>query len=322
MRNRCLRLARVPSPYWILVAAVAVVLAALTRSVAEEPKSQPPPAPAPTAEVEVIRDVVYRDLADGEDATRGKNKLDVYVPKGRKDFPVVIFVHGGVWRGGDKAGIRGLYRNVGTFLAEHGLGAVVANYRLSPAVQHPAHAQDVAKAVAWTHKNIARYGGRPDQLFLSGHSAGGHLIALLATDPDYLKAERLSPQVIKGIIPISGVYDLSVTELSLLLTAPFGKDPEGRKKASPLYQVRSDVPPALIVYADNDFLGCGRVSEAFCRALREKKCEARTLQVKNRDHLSVVWNITKPNDPVGKALLDFVAAHTAGARPAAASGGQ
>jgi acetyl esterase/lipase len=286
---------------------------------ADEAKAQPP-ANGSAVEVEVIRDVVYRDLAEGEDAARGKNKLDVYLPKGRKDFPVVVFVHGGAWRTGDKSGILGLYRNVGTFLAQQGVGAVVTNYRLSPAVQHPAHVHDVAKAVAWTHKNIARNGGRPDQLFLCGHSAGGHLVALLATDPTYLKAEGLSPSILKGIIPISGVYDVSVTQLDLL-TSPFGKDPEARKKASPLYQVRGDVPPALIIYADKDFLGCNRMSEEFCQALRDKKCVASTLEIEDRNHLTVLRKITQPNDPVAKALLEFVAAHT-GAKQAAASGGQ
>src|SRR5205823_5671892 len=105
----------------------------------------------------------------------------------------VFFVHGGAWRNGDKSGILGVYSALGRFLVRHGLGAVIINYRLSPAVRHPAHVQDVAKAFAWTHKNIARYGGRPDQIFLCGHSAGGHLVALLATDPTYLKAEGLTP---------------------------------------------------------------------------------------------------------------------------------
>jgi acetyl esterase/lipase len=313
--NRCRRLVRSLVHAGTILTAL-VLLGAGTPLLADEAR---PAAPA-TNEVQVIRDIVYRDLAPGEDAAKGKNKLDLYLPREAKSFPVVFFVHGGAWRNGDKNGILGVYSNLGRFLARQGLGAVVINYRLSPGVQHPTHIQDVAKAFAWTHKHIAEYGGRPEQLFLCGHSAGGHLVALLATDPSYLKAEGLTPAAIKGIIPISGVYDVSFAGLNLF-TSVFGKDPEVRKKASPVYQVRPDVPPALIIYADKDFQSCDRMSRAFCEALHEKKCTAQTLEVKERNHLSILLNITKPSDPVARALLGFVAAHT-GPKQAAVGGGQ
>ncbi len=139
------------------------------------------------------------------EADQKKHKLDLYLPKGKTDFPVVMFVHGGGWVFGDK-NFFGVYEGVGKMFARHGVGAVVTNYRLSPAVQHPEHIKDVARAFAWTHKHIADYGGRPDELFLCGHSAGGHLISLLATDESYLKAEGLSLKDVKGVMPISGVY--------------------------------------------------------------------------------------------------------------------
>ena len=115
---------------------------------------------------------------------------------------MLLFVHGGRWTTGNK----NLYPGIGESLARHGVGVVICNYRLSPAVKHPAHVQDVARAFAWTQSNIASYGGKPDRLFVCGHSAGGHLVALLATDPKYLKAEKLSPSDIRGVVPISGVY--------------------------------------------------------------------------------------------------------------------
>src|SRR5437870_5778053 len=81
-------------------------------------------------EVQAITDITYRGLYEGEDAKKAKNKLDVYVPRGRKDFPVVFFVHGGAWRNGDK-NFFGVYGNLGMFLARQGIGAVITNYRLS-----------------------------------------------------------------------------------------------------------------------------------------------------------------------------------------------
>jgi acetyl esterase/lipase len=83
---------------------------------------------------------------------------------------------------------------------------VSINYRLSPGVKHPEHVRDVARAFAWTHAHIGEYGGNKEQIFVSGHSAGGHLASLLATDATYLKAHGLSAKDIRGVIPVSGVY--------------------------------------------------------------------------------------------------------------------
>src|SRR5438132_1420307 len=143
------------------------------------------PAPNPVdAAVEVIKDQPYRT---DKDADAVKHKLDLYLPNGKKDFPVLFFVHGGAWKSGD----RRIYGRLGNLFAKQGIGTVIISYRLSPKVQHPAHIQDVGKAFAWTHANIAKHGGRADQIFVCGHSAGGHLVALLATDESYLKAEKL-----------------------------------------------------------------------------------------------------------------------------------
>ena len=139
-----------------------------------------------------------------------RQKLDVFSPKGACNRPVVIFVHGGGWMIGDK-NMFGLYRGVGRFLASKGYVAVLVNYRLSPGVKHPEHVRDVARAFAWMRRHIAEHGGAADQIFLAGHSAGGHLVSLLATDPRYLKAPELKLRdrdraAIRGVISVSGVY--------------------------------------------------------------------------------------------------------------------
>jgi len=304
--------------FLVCLAALILATAAVAHVAAEEaPAKRATPRPAATLEVQAVRDVAYRDVYEGEDARKDKFKLDLYLPKGRTDFPVLFFVHGGAWRTGDKS-LFGLYNALGLFLARQGIGTVITNYRLYPDVQHPEHIKDVARAFAWTSKNIARYGGRPDQVFVCGHSAGGHLVALLATDERYLKAEGLTRSAIKGAIPISGVYDVTAAELKLF-TNVFGTDPEVRKQASPVRQASSGSPPFLIMYADNDFRTCDLMSEGFCKALQAQQCAARTLEVKGRNHLSILLNVTRPGDPVSTALLDFIAAHT-GNRPAGDTG--
>lgn len=262
-------------------------------------------APGQTFEVEAHEGLAYYD---GPDASKVRHSLDLFVPKDKKDFPVVLFIHGGAWKHGSKDDFFGLYGDFGKMCARHGCGAVVANYRLSPTIQHPEHVKDVARAFAWTHKNIAKYNGNPDQLFVCGHSAGGHLVALLATDDKYLKAEGLELSSIKGAIPMSGVY--RIPDKSIFFDTAFGKEKEARKDASPLLHTRAGLPPFLIIYAENDLEYCGKeTSEAFCKALKDVKCEACTLEGKKLNHISVIVNATRQEDPIGAACLRFIAEH-------------
>lgn len=286
----------------LLSALAGIILVAGTVRAAEKADAKPPVA---LCEVQTVLDIPYYQ---GKDADPIKHKLDLFLPKDRKDFPVLFFVHGGSWRHGDK-GFLGMYSTLGTFLARHGIGAVVINYRLTPAVTHPEHIKDVARAFAWTYRNIAKYGGRSDEIFVSGHSAGGHLIALLATDDAYLKAEGLGLETIRGAIPISGVY--RIPEGNRVFDAVFGTDPKARKEAGPVCHVRPDAPPFLIIYADKDFAVCGQgPSEEFCQALRLQKSPAESLEVKHRNHLTVLLDATTDADPAARAILDFIARHT------------
>jgi acetyl esterase/lipase len=312
---------------------------------AEPVKTKPSPFAA-----EMFSDIPYYK---GTDAAGEFHQLDVLVPKGQKDFPVVVLVHGGSWLFGDKSTF-GWYTAVGEFLAEQGVGVVLPNYRLSPQVKHPEHVRDVARAVAWTKKNIAQYGGRPDQMILAGHSAGGHLVSLLATDPSYLEAEGLRQDDVKGVISISGLYkipdvNLGVmvnddkmrlslktgkltflpkmnVELNLDMLRPkgfglninlnpismvFGDDPKVRETASPLNHVSKGLPPFLLLVADNDILTLPEMAADFHKALEAAGDEVELLTVKDRTHNSVMFNATKPDDPVAKAMLDFIRKHTA-----------
>jgi acetyl esterase/lipase len=249
-------------------------------------------------DVEVVKDLAYYD---GPDADPVKHKLDLYLPKEQKDFPVLFFIHGGGWKSGD----RSLYGALGRLFAKNGLGTVVISYRLSPKVQHPAHIQDVAKAFAWTCQNIGKYGGKVDEIFVSGHSAGGHLAALLATNESYLKAEKLSPANIKGVIPLSGVYMVTPN-----LFKAFPDDEQEAKNASPLEHVKEGEPPFLIIYADKDFPTCDKLSEKFCTALKGCKCEATMLEVKERNHITIIVRMAGEGDPTTQAMLEFIAKHS------------
>jgi acetyl esterase/lipase len=265
-------------------------------------------APAPKApavktggnfEVEVVKDVCYHE-GDGADE---RHRLDLYLPKGHKGYPVVFFVHGGMWRSGDKK----LYGPVGQVFARNGVGFVAINYRLSPKHKHPAHIEDVARAFAWTHKHIGKHGGRSDQLFACGHSAGGHLVGLLGLDPRHLKEYKLDCAAVKGLIPLSGVYEISP---NLIFEPYFGKDPEVCKAASPLTHVSGKHPPALILYAEKDFPLLDVMAEQFCKKLKGCDCDSAVMKLMNRTHISIVVGLSDEADPATQAVLEFVSRHS------------
>ncbi|MCI0637816.1 MAG: alpha/beta hydrolase [Gemmataceae bacterium] len=297
--------------------------------------------PSDACPVEQVRDVKYCDGALADE----RHTLDLYLPKGKKGFPVVVLVHGGAWLVGDNR-CCGLYTSVGEFLAGQGIAAVLPKYRLSPRVRHPEHARDVARAVAWTKKHIADYGGRPDQLFLAGHSAGGHLVALVAADERYLNAEGLGTDDLRGVVAISGVYrippgkmevtlggtDASAFHLAAVRTIrreplfrrpdwlngpgiplrlnifgpAFGDDPEVREQASPITHVRAGMPPILLVSAENDLPTLPEMAKNFQEALAENGCEVKLLRVQNRSHNSILFRAISMSDPVGRAVVEFV----------------
>lgn len=136
------------------------------------------PAAAQSHTVTFVKDLDYVATSDYPD---GKDRLDLYIPQGVSNAPVIFSLHGGALSMGD----RGEESFVGQRFAAAGYLTVVASYRLSPQVSHPAHIQDAAAAFAWVKRNIRQHGGDPDRIIVIGHSAG----AYLATPSRYLRAD-------------------------------------------------------------------------------------------------------------------------------------
>jgi len=256
-----------------------------------------PAAEPAKQEVEITTDIAYRN---DKDAHKTRHKLDVYVPKGKKDFPVLFFVHGGAWALGDKMTFAGPAKQ----FAEQGIGVVCPNYRLSPDVQHPKHVEDVATAFAWTVDNIGKYGGDAKKIVVGGHSAGGHLSALLATNEEYLKVEKKKLTDIRGVLSVSGVYVIDA-KVNIFHKA-FTDDEKTCKSASPMEFVAADRPPMLLAYADKDMLGLPVGAEAFAKALTKAKSEATAKEFKGRDHISIMSDMKKADDPLFLAAKEFI----------------
>ena len=189
----------------------------------------------------------YQRTADVAYGPEARQKLDVYVPEGTALAPrtVVVFIHGGSWESGSKE----QYRFVGSALAERGFISVVSNYRLNPGVRFPAFVEDSAQAVAWTLKNIGRFGGDPTRVYVMGHSAGAHIAMLLTLDRHYLAAAGVSADQLRGAIGLSGPYDFKID--STLLASVFGSVPDPQL-TQPAHFARGDAPPLLLIHGSND----------------------------------------------------------------------
>ncbi len=261
-------------------------------------------------EVDVQTDIAYRS---DKDADPIRHKLDIYTPKGQKDFPVLMFVHGGAWKSGNKK----LYAALGATFAKQGIGVAIINYRLTDGtnkVKHPDHIKDVASAFTWIHANIGKFGGRNDRIFISGHSAGGHLVSLLATDESYLKEHHLGLKDIRGVISLSGVYE--ITPNIRIFDDQFGTDAAICKSASPINHVKEHDPPFLICYADKDIPTIDKMSEAFGKKLCDDKCEAKVIKANDRNHFTIIIQLSLDSDDIcTSAMLDFIEKHSEWKRP-------
>jgi acetyl esterase/lipase len=182
---------------------------------------------------------IERDIAYG---TLPRQKLDVYSPKEMKtDTPTLVFFHGGSWQYGSKDD----YRFLGTAFAARGIQTVVVNYRLHPEVIFPAFVEDAAKALAFTKASISK--GRP--MFVSGHSAGAHIAAMVSLDPRFLATEGTSIcDTAKGIIGISGPYEFTPIDPEFKLIFPAAILPSTK----PINFAATRAPPTLLLHGTAD----------------------------------------------------------------------
>ncbi len=261
---------------------------------------------------EVKRDIPYADKP------HERQVLDVYHQSGAKNLPVVFWIHGGGWQAGDKKDVQLKPK----LFTDKGFVFVSINYRLLPAVEMGTIVRDVAKAVRWVSDHIAEYGGDPKRLFVMGHSAGAQLAALLCTDDRYLKAEKLSLDIIKGCVPVDGdTYDVP----AMIETAEarwkahglprakfghrekFGDDPAKHKDFSAVTHVAKDksIPPFLLLHVS----GHPDVTAQALRlgnVLKETGIPVTVFGAKETTHTKINADLGATDDPATKALFEFL----------------
>jgi arylformamidase len=230
--------------------------------------------------------------------------------------PVVVFVHGGGWAIGSRRGAQ-VPRVKAPFFTAAGFVFVSIDYRLSPAVRHPAHVEDCAAALAWTFDHIADHGGDPQRVFVVGHSAGAHLAALVATDQRYLAAHGHAPSDLSGVVLLdSASYDLPrvVDEFGKRRMARmFARRVRGRplgvgrrlartarRSGTNSYRRSSSSTPAPRDDAAVE-------SRDFAAAVRATGAPARVVHAAELDHAGINRAIGDPQSPYTKDVLAFFA---------------
>lgn len=251
-------------------------------------------------------------ITTGSSSERRSHLLDIYQPKDCELCPVIIYIHGGYWVLGDKGGLS--YK--AKAFTDNGYIYISINYSLAPDYQFPVNAQDVAQAFFWVKNNITGYGGDAEQIYLLGHSAGGHLAALIGLDGRYLSPFSLSPSDISGIIGLdSAAYYLpslieAEPENKDLFYWAFGDNPEDWEKASPINYVREKqkeqiVPPFLLLVAGGRKVSQD-VNQAFYEKLKYYGYDANIHYFYDEDHVSIDYGLGQDNDAVFPILLDWI----------------
>lgn len=237
------------------------------------------------------------EYMQGNATDKSKQKLDVYVAKGKSNLPVLFFVHGGSWKSGDSS----QYPGFANRFAKEDIAVVVPSYRLAPKYPHPAQIDDVAAAFAWTVTHAKEFGGDPTNITIVGHSAGGHLVSLLASDDQYLKQHGLSLANIRKVISISGVYWIGEGFENV-----FGTDPEQRRKAAAMAHVKPGLPPFLISYCQWDYLTLPLQARQFHAALNKVGVNAELLYIPAENHISEIVRAVRQEDPTAIAIVKAI----------------
>lgn len=189
-------------------------------------------------------------ISDSDDYIKERCVLDLYYPEKEKGYATVVWFHGGGLTGGNKF--------IPESLKEKGVAVVAVNYRLNPKVEAPAYIEDAAAAVAWVFKNIESYGGDPSKIFVSGHSAGGYLASMVGLDKSWLKKHDIDANSIAGLIPFSGH---TITHLTVRKEQNIPEKQPLIDEYAPLFHIRSDAPPLLLITGDRELEMLGRYEE-------------------------------------------------------------
>ena len=248
-------------------------------------------ASAEQLEYKTLENVPYRGEISESSYASERCQLDIYYPTTAKQFPTVVWFHGGGLKNGN--------RYIPAGLKNKRLAIVAVGYRLSPRVKVATILDDAAAAVAWTFNNIDKYGGTRKLIFISGHSAGGYITSMLGLNEKLLKTHNIDSNSIAGLIPYSGH---AITHFTARAEQGIGNKQPTIDKFAPLFHVKKDCPPMLLVTGDRDLELLGRYEENayFWRMMKVAGNTTTTLrEIKGHNHGQMV-------EPAHPFLIAFI----------------
>lgn len=253
-----------------------------------------------------------RLLGDGDGATLQvagqpygsgpRNKLDIWAPTGTRKtdrLPVIVWLYGGGWY----SGAREDYGFVGRAFAKQGFIVVIPDYRLVPEGHWPDFLEDSAAAVAWTDAHIANYGGDPDRIALSGHSAGAYNAVMLALDPKWMKSAGSDVSVIRGVAALAGPYDFVPFEKGGRADVAMG-DIRPIERTQPIAFVRADAPPLWLGHGTADDVVRVGNSQRLAAAMGKAGGAVALRTYDGLSHNDLVMALTGPLSYKGPVLAD------------------
>jgi acetyl esterase/lipase len=262
------------------------------------------------------RDIVYDDSAEDDYLT----SLDVYTPDPMEDgAPVMVFVHGGGYRVGDKASSKDLDPKPEYFTSKLGYVFVSTNYRLLPEGRYPTNVQDVANALAWVSDNIADFGGDPDRIFLMGHSAGAGLVAQVATDEAFLRNAGKDLDLLKGVIANEGGYGVDTGEQDAERERSLYGENWRQVVAVAKVAPRKKIPPFLLFHVtggNTPVANSAQQAVGLGEALRKAGVRADVVGLDHVEHFGANERIGEPGDITTVSVERFLDSLTGRKSPA------
>ncbi|WP_291426835.1 alpha/beta hydrolase [Deinococcus sp.] len=239
---------------------------------------------------------VVRDQHYGPDV---RNVLDVYAPPGAHNAPVVLFIHGGSWEGGDK----NAYAFAGDSLARAGYVTGVMSYRLAPKNRYPDYIQDAAAALRWLRDHASSFGGGPDNLFVVGHSAGGFNAVELVDNARWLSEVNVPVSAVRGVVGIAGPYSYDYRKLPSQNAFPLGSSPDD---VMPDRHVRPDAPPHLLLVAANDTTVYPQNALNMEAALKKAHISVERKVLPRLDHITIMGALARNLTFLGSTRQDVI----------------
>lgn len=253
-----------------------------------------------TQEIICAKDIVYNKDHN--------TTLNVFAPANTAEpKEVLVFVHGGSWIHGKKS----TYDFFGKGMARKGVVTVIIDYRLCPDAKYDGIAMDAATAVKWVHDNIAKFGGDPSQIYVSGHSAGGQVAALISTDNSYFDSLSVN-NPIKGCILIDGFgldmnYYLNATNfMRQTYTTVFTDDANNWIQGSPYYHMHKGMPQFLLFVGGRTYPSIKVMNKEFYASLKKYQPDAQMIGVPHAHHCGMIFSFMNPHKEAYGQIIDFM----------------